>query len=874
MKSPRAMATLPGSEPKRLVVIISAVEDNVLSFSVVISTYNRALTLVDTLTSLERQTFKNFEVIVVNGPSTDETLEILSRFQGRLTALETKNRNLSESRNIGISASHGDVVAFLDDDAVADPNWLRDLAVPYEDLEVGGVGGLVYDHTGAKLQYKYSACYRRGTTTFDIVPPFDALTVRGADPFLYIQGTNCSFRRVCLQLIGGFNEQIEYYHDETEVCLRIIDAGYKICSLDKASVIHRYAPSHVRNKKRVVFDPYTTVKNQHLFAIQNGSLVQSMQQIYSSLGYYTDTVREGGRWHFKQGDFTSEQLRFFLDQVNRAVSDGVAAGFAQRKSVAFTSADSVIKPFIAGESALHLNIVYISQELPPGTIGGIGRFTLDLARAMARAGHTVHIITRGDAPRIEYNDGLYIHYIKYVDPSADALKITPLAWTIAHLLSVYSYLLALSSRFEVDIISGPIWLAESLFAALSRRWVTVLTLHTTMKTVSELHPNEAERPEAKMLIALEELAYRSADMIQSNSEAVRLKSAKDYGDHKNVLTVPHGIDPIVGTSTRQHKLHDRLNVLFVGRVELRKGADTLLETIDLLFPMGDKSNWPKLNFIIAGPSSNNTGVKGTFSEWFGERRPDLVLSNHVRFTGEVTSEDLEELYRDADIFVLPSRFESFGLVLLEAMRYGVPVIASDTSGMAEIVNADCGRTFTPSNSSALAERILELANSPNLRLQLGKEAIRAVETKFNITEIAARIEAKYTELLRKYERRRSDMEFEEMEFVVKLSPIINCSFDNTRKLVSELFKPLTPENRMEALLTSMSSDNDGDFFHKCYRLVLGREYEQYISLETASEYVCVHSTRAAFLSSMLRSDEARASAFAMELYGLWHNQSI
>lgn len=854
---------------------ISAVNDKAISVSVVISTYNRASTLVDTLESLERQTFRDFEVVIVNGPSTDGTLNVVSKFKGRLTLRETKNRNLSESRNIGIAASRGEVVAFLDDDAVADPNWLRDLVEPYNDAEVGGVGGLVYDHTGAKLQYKYSACYRRGTTTFDITPPFDALTTRGADPFLYIQGTNCSFRRSCLVLIGGFNEQIEYYHDETDVCMRVIDLGFRICSLDKASVIHRYAPSHVRNKKRVVFDPYTTVKNQHLFAIQNGRLAQPMQQIYSSLGFYTNTVREGGRWHFKQGDFTAEQLQFFLDQVDRAVTDGVSAGFAPRKSARFDGATGPVNSFVAMPKGRTLNIVYISQELPPGTIGGIGRFTLDLAKAMARAGHTVHIVTRGDTARIEYDAGVYIHFVKYLDPSAEILKVTPMAWTLAHLFSVYSYIVALSNRFDVDIVSGPIWLAEPLFAALSHRWPTVVTLHTTMKTITELHPNEAQRPEAKMLIELEELAYRNADLIQSNSEAVRDKAERDYGSHTNVLTVPHGIEPIDQRSFPNRKLRDTVRVLFVGRVELRKGADVLLKAIELLFPHAAVGSWPKLEFIIAGPPSENTGVEGTFSDWFGLRRPDLVSSGRVCFTGEVSMDDLDNLYRDADVFVLPSRFESFGLVLLEAMRYGVPVIASGTSGMAEVVTSDYGRTFTPSDHNALAKCILELAGSVKLRTALGKAAIRAIETNFNVANVASTIADRYFELLTISERKpRMDLEFEEMEFVSKLAPIIGRSFDDTRRVVAELYKPLTPENRLEALLNSMAFDTHGDFFHKCYRLVLGREYEKPISGDVAAENLKRHSTRAAFVASMLRSDEARASAFAMELYGVWRNQGI
>lgn len=131
-----------------------------LHVSVVINTYNRAKSLKVTLASLFHQTDQRFEVIVVNGPSTDETEEVLSEYEGRIKWMSCPVRNLSVSRNIGIEASSGEVVAFIDDDAVADPNWVKDLIEGYDAPDVGGVGGIVYDHTGMQLQYRYSSCDR------------------------------------------------------------------------------------------------------------------------------------------------------------------------------------------------------------------------------------------------------------------------------------------------------------------------------------------------------------------------------------------------------------------------------------------------------------------------------------------------------------------------------------------------------------------------------------------------------------------------------------------------------------------------------------------------------------------------------------------
>ena len=296
-----------------------------LTFSVVINTFNRRSTLEDTLVSLGRQRYKNFEVIVVNGPSTDGTNEFLAQQTG-VRVLNTELRNLSVSRNLGIEAARGDIVAFIDDDAVADALWLEDLAEAYSTQEIGGAGGLVYDWTGTELQYKFSACFRDGRTDFSIRPPFDALLKPGCNPFLYLQGTNCSFRREALHAVGGFNEQIEYFHDETDVCLRVIDQGYRLASLDRAIVYHRYAKSHMRSEHRVVFDPYLSVKNQHIFALQNGSGIYSKEDLDKSLSNYLEGVHNRGRWAFKNDHLSVEELAHFDKRIAEGQSKGREQG--------------------------------------------------------------------------------------------------------------------------------------------------------------------------------------------------------------------------------------------------------------------------------------------------------------------------------------------------------------------------------------------------------------------------------------------------------------------------------------------------------------------------------------------------------------------
>src|SRR3954447_12315463 len=233
-----------------------------MRISVVICTYNRAAGLRETLGALRRQTQRRFEVVVVNGPSTDGTAALLDSLRDDVRALENPLRHLSRSRNLGIAAAAGDVVAFIDDDAVPEPTWLEELTAPLRARPgVGATGGMVLDHTGVKLQWRYLVCGRDGATSFDEQPPLDRFTGPGADPFLYVAGGNSAFRREALAQVGGFDEEIEYNYDETEVCLQLHDAGWGVEALEVAPVLHRFLPSHLRSETAFT-DPFFEVKNR------------------------------------------------------------------------------------------------------------------------------------------------------------------------------------------------------------------------------------------------------------------------------------------------------------------------------------------------------------------------------------------------------------------------------------------------------------------------------------------------------------------------------------------------------------------------------------------------------------------------------------
>ena len=111
--------------------------------------------------------------------------------------------HLSKSRNIGIAHAAGDVIAFIDDDAIPEPYWLAELAAAYDAPDVGGAGGVVYDHTGASFQYEYSACSRVAVPRFDVKPPFDIYTRPGPTRSSTCKGPTAASAGACSSRSAG-----------------------------------------------------------------------------------------------------------------------------------------------------------------------------------------------------------------------------------------------------------------------------------------------------------------------------------------------------------------------------------------------------------------------------------------------------------------------------------------------------------------------------------------------------------------------------------------------------------------------------------------------------------------------------------------------
>ncbi len=180
--------------------------------------------------------------------------------------------------------------------------------------------------------------------------------------------------------------------------------------------------------------------------------------------------------------------------------------------------------------------------------------------------------------------------------------------------------------------------------------------------------------------------------------------------HDKIRVVGNGIDdsPVARTAAQKSKNGDPALVLYTGRLVERKGIRDLLAAIPLVLEKA-----PKTRFVLAGGPPDRSG-EDLKHEWLpSECYPYF---DQIHFTGWLSQDEIEQWYCLADIQVVPSRYEPFGMVVLEGMLYGLPIIASDLGGPKSILDhGKTGLLFPPRDVLAFASAILSLILDPTLR---------------------------------------------------------------------------------------------------------------------------------------------------------------
>jgi GT2 family glycosyltransferase len=298
--------------------------------SIVINTLNRCNDLRNTLASLESLRYPDFEVIVVNGPSSDATDEVVRSYADRVRAASCPVAQLGPSRNIGIDHAAGEIVAFLDDDARPSTEWLERLVPAFDDPDVGAAGGPVFDVPLGRVDWQVCTSTRTGMARTDSPGPIEQYQGSFADPFMYLAGCNMAFRRSALVEIGGFNEQLAYGYDDVEVCRLLTDVGWHIGYRELALVVHDRAPSAVRDGERRLSNPAPFVEARCTVVMQACTPNSDVDALRSMLREWGAAMRDTVLDEGSHGWRTPEDAAHVAAEIDAAVERGLTVGAAAR----------------------------------------------------------------------------------------------------------------------------------------------------------------------------------------------------------------------------------------------------------------------------------------------------------------------------------------------------------------------------------------------------------------------------------------------------------------------------------------------------------------------------------------------------------------
>jgi glycogen synthase len=346
----------------------------------------------------------------------------------------------------------------------------------------------------------------------------------------------------------------------------------------------------------------------------------------------------------------------------------------------------------------------LSWEYPPLIEGGLARHVRKLAENLAAQDVEVHVLARGleESPSEEELEGVLIHRVTEPERPRDLSEFV--TW-IEHMnADMLAAGVEVGDRHSFDVVHGHDWLVASAGDHLAKRFrcPLVVTIHATE---FGRHQGWVDKHPQSYIHGVEHWMANRAERVVTCSAYMREHVADIYGlEEERISVIPNGIDPSelvpvddLDALRARFAASDERLVLLVGRLVYEKGFHLALQALPgLTERLGD------VRFIVAG--------SGTAERELIEQARELGLHEHGSFLGWIGDDVLHSLYRIADLTVVPSIYEPFGLVALEAMASGCPCLVADTGGLREVVpNGDVGLRFRsrdPESLGQMAERLL------------------------------------------------------------------------------------------------------------------------------------------------------------------------
>ncbi|HEY3067781.1 MAG TPA: glycosyltransferase [Methylomirabilota bacterium] len=359
--------------------------------------------------------------------------------------------------------------------------------------------------------------------------------------------------------------------------------------------------------------------------------------------------------------------------------------------------------------------------------GGMNVYVRELSRELGRMGVEVDVFTRSQNPAIPRVVQLG-ERARVIHVAAGAEAPMPRESVFSHLdefvEGVDAWRIAHSADY--DLVHAHYWLSGVVGQRLRERWdVPVMQMFHTLGRLKNSVARTASELEPPLRIAAEGRLVAHVDRIVAANAVERRHLVQHYGaDPARVAVIPCGVDTRLFAPGEAHVARAGLGLpagpllLYVGRLAPIKGLETLVEAVARLHGKGVPAH---LRVVGGDADEPPDGHEASLRQ----RVRALDLDDAVRFLGPQSQDLLQRYYVAADVTVLPSHYESFGMVALEAMACGSPVVASRVGGLPTTVrDGVTGFLVGEGDVVDLADRLGELLEDADLRARLGAEGVR------------------------------------------------------------------------------------------------------------------------------------------------------
>jgi glycogen synthase len=391
---------------------------------------------------------------------------------------------------------------------------------------------------------------------------------------------------------------------------------------------------------------------------------------------------------------------------------------------------------LALRAGRRMKVLMVSWEYPPVVIGGLGRHVHHLATALATAGHDVVVLSRRPAgtdpsthpPTDEIRDGVRVVAAAH-DPHEFTFGDDMMAWTLAMGHAMVRAGLSLKKAgsdrpWRPDVVHAHDWLVAHPAIALAG-FFDVPLVSTIHATEAGRHSGWVSGPISRQVHAVESWLVRESDALIACSASMADEITELFGPGLAGITViRNGIDAARWPFAARRPRTGPAELLYLGRLEFEKGVHDVIAALPRI-----RRTHPGVTLTIAG--------EGTQQEWLvGQARHHKVIKA-VRFVGHLDHADLLAALHRADAAVLPSHYEPFGLVALEAAAAGTPLVTSDTGGLGEaVINGITGVSFPPRDVAGLASAVRSVLDDQDAAQRRARAARTRLTSDFDWRTVA------------------------------------------------------------------------------------------------------------------------------------------